>query len=89
MQFQFVAAGKFGEFFVRLGLIPKRHGRDVVLQRQIAPARLPAEVLNGDFEIVLETNRVGNVPAIEAETLLRIIQAIRPDDLRQAGSKDG
>ena len=66
-------------------LIPIGDGGDVVLQRQVAAAGLPAQALDGHFEVVVEADRIGNVPAIEAEALLRIVHAVRADDLRHAG----
>src|SRR5271154_2684485 len=83
MPFQFVTAGEFGEFFMRLGLVPESHGCNVILQREVTPARLPAEILNSDFEIVLEADGVGNVPAIKAEAPLQIGPSVRLNDLGQ------
>src|ERR1017187_2211923 len=85
VQLQLVAAGPTGEFFVRFRLIPKRDGSDVVLQLQVASAGLPAERLNRHLQIFLEPDRVRDVPAIQAEARLRIVVAVGPDDLREAG----
>src|ERR1022692_2939888 len=85
VQLQLVSAGQTGKLFVRFRLIPKRDGGDVVLQLQVASAGLPAERLNRHLQILLEANRVRDVPAIQAEARLRIAVAIGPDDLGEAG----
>src|SRR5687767_2551274 len=66
-------------------LIPVSDGCDVILQGQITPAAAPAESLDSNAQILLEANRIGDVPAIEAETRLRIVETIGPDNLRQPG----
>src|SRR6266478_9042099 len=80
---QFVLRWKLGKLLVRLHLIPKSDGGEVVLQRQVAAARLPAQGLNRYFQILLESNRIHDVPPIQAKPLLRIVEAVWPDDLRQ------
>src|SRR5690349_15692584 len=45
-------------------LIPVHHRRDVVLKRQVAAAAAPAERLNGHTQILLEADRIHNMPAI-------------------------
>src|SRR6185437_10184493 len=84
--FQRVLVGQPGERGGRQGLIPEGDRGDVVLQRQVAAVTLgaPAERLNGDAQILLEAHWVGDVPAVEAEALLRSVDAIGPDHLRHA-----
>src|SRR5205807_9474449 len=73
---------------VRLGLVPEGGGGDVVLERQVAGLTVlghaPAEGLNGDAQVGLEADGVHNVPAVEAEALLALVEAIGLDHLRQA-----
>ena len=64
--------GNGGKLGVRLGLIPVGHRGDVVLQRQVRPVVLPTQRLDRHLHVLLEADRVGDVPAIEAETLRRL-----------------
>src|SRR6187397_726422 len=68
---------------VRLGLIPEGHRRDVVLQREVRTVGAPAERLDRHAQVVLEPDRIHEVPAVEAEALLRLVQAIGPRHERQ------
>src|SRR5665213_1054712 len=70
MPLEFVSRRQGREFLVRLRLIPERDRGDVVLQRKVAPSRLPAKVLDSHLQLAFKANRVRYVPAIEAETLL-------------------
>ena len=40
-------------------LVPVGHGRDVVLQRQVAPSTAPAEGLNRNLDVLFERNERG------------------------------
>jgi len=65
-------------------LVPESHRRDIVLKREISPARVPAQSLDGHPEVFLEPHRVRDVPAVESEALLGLPLAVRDDDLRHA-----
>src|SRR6185312_17063263 len=45
----------------------------------------PAQRLDRDLQVRREAHRVHDVPAVEAEALLRAVDAVRPDHLGQAG----
>src|SRR6185312_5225401 len=45
----------------------------------------PAERLDGDAQARLEANRVHDVPAVQAEALLRAVDAVGPDHLAETG----
>ena len=62
---------------MRLALIPISHRGNVIFQWQITPARLPAQGLNGDLQVRFRIYRIGDMPAIESETLTRLISNIR------------
>ena len=70
---------------MRLGLVPECHRRNIVLQRQITATRSPAQSLDGHFEIFVKPDGIHDVPTVKPEALLRLVQAIRTNDLRQAG----
>src|ERR1700739_586366 len=76
---------KLWERRVRLGLVPKGDRCNIVHQRQISLSALPPERLNSDAQIMIETDGVRYMPAIETEALLRLIKAVRLDDLRETG----
>src|SRR5437867_2565238 len=82
MPLQIVPARQLRELPVRLGLIPKGDRRNVILERQIAAPRLPAERLDRHLEILLEADGIGDVPSIEPEARLRIVEAVGPNHLR-------
>src|SRR5262245_27139891 len=67
---------------VRLPLVPVDDRADVVLERKIAVARAPPQSLNRDLQVALEPDRVGDVPAVETEALLRLIEAVGTNDQR-------
>ena len=56
----------------------------VILKWQIACAGAPSKRLDGDAEVLLEADWIRDVPAVEAEALLRDEKAIGADDLRQS-----
>src|SRR5579859_916909 len=68
---------------MRLTLIPERGRGDIILQGQIAMTAAPAERLDGDSQVLLKTNRVHDMPAIQAKALLTAIEPIGFDDLGQ------
>jgi hypothetical protein len=57
----------------RILLVPKRYRGDVIIQLKISPITLPAQRLNGYFQALLESHRVGDVPAIQTELLARFV----------------
>ena len=69
---------------MRLGLVPERRGGDIILEREVAAARAPAESLDHDLQVLLEADRVHDVPAVESEALLDAVMAVSADDLGQA-----
>src|SRR5580698_3511872 len=83
--FKMISVRQRRERRVRFGLIPECDRRNVIRKRQIPAAALPSQVLNRYAQIIFEADRIGNVPAIEPESLLRLIQAVGLDDLCQAG----
>src|SRR6185369_13006122 len=83
--FQQVAAPQRRQGKRRQVLIPIRHGREVVTQWQETVLAAPAEHLAGHADVAREAHGIDEVPAIEAETLVRLVEAVGPDDLRHAG----
>ena len=81
---QAVLVRQFRELGVRLGLIPVGDRGDIVLERQIPSSRAPAQGLDRYFQVLLEPDRVHDVPAVEAEALLDVVMSVSADDLRQA-----
>jgi hypothetical protein len=81
-----IFVGKRGKLRVRFGLIPERDRGDVVHQRQVSIAALPSQVLNGYAQITVEADGIGNMPAIQSKSLLRLVSPIRLDDLRLVAS---
>src|SRR5215218_8784609 len=82
--FQLILGRQCGKRRVRLGLIPVRHRGDIVLQRQVATAGAPAERLDGDTKVLFEADRVDDVPPVQPESLLRVVEAVGSHDERQA-----
>ena len=78
--FEIVFVGELWEWSMWLLLVPEANGRDVILKREISSAGTPAQSLDRYLEVFFEPDRIHNVPAIEAEALLRIVEAVRPDD---------
>src|SRR5918995_541590 len=74
--FQLILGGQCGKRRMRLGLIPVRHRGDIVLQRQVATTRAPAERLDGDTQVLFEADRGDDVPPVQPEPLLRVVDAI-------------
>src|ERR1039457_6711009 len=56
----------------------------MVLQWKIAAAGAPAQSLNGHAQIGVKTDRICDVPSIQAKSLLRFVETIRLDHLNQA-----
>ncbi len=54
------------------------------MQRQVSAAGLPAEGLDFDPEVAGEMDGVGDVPAVQTEALLALVEAIGADYLRHA-----
>lgn len=70
---------------MRLGLVPDSGRCYVVLVGQVTPARAPAQRLDGHAQILFESHRVHDVPAVKAEAGVRLIAAIGADDVRHTG----
>src|SRR5215469_3210224 len=68
---------------MRFDLIPISYGRHVVLQGKVGPIFSPAQILNGHPQVAFKSNGINNVPAIETKPLLRLVESIRFDYLRQ------
>lgn len=71
-----VARGEFGEGFGGFGLVPVGDGGDVVAEFEVAASGAPTKGLDGDAEIFFEADRVGDVPSVEAEALLGVVEAV-------------
>src|SRR5690606_2267377 len=84
VHFQSLTVRQFRERRVRFTLIPKGNRYDVRLLREVA-AMSPAQILNRDLQVPVETNRILYVPAIHAKALLRPIHPIGANNLVQAG----
>src|SRR5271157_5492042 len=71
---------------MRQCLIPESHGGDVVLQWEVPtlPVGPPAERLYRHTQVRFEADWVHDVPAIHAEALLRLVDSVGPDHLREA-----
>src|SRR3972149_5501103 len=69
---------------MRLGLIPVRHRGNVVLKREIPSARSPAKGLDRDLQVLLEPNRVHDMPTIQAKALLRTVKPVGPNNLMKS-----
>ena len=57
-------------------LVPERDGGDVVLELQVTPASPPAECLHRDGQVAAETDGIGEMPAVQAEPLLRAVRTV-------------
>jgi hypothetical protein len=66
---------------VRPVKVEQRRRGDVVVQWEISAARLPSEGLDLDAQVVGEVDGIQNVPTIETETLLALVEAVRLDHL--------
>ena len=80
--FETVAVWESWEGGVGLGLIPERDTGDVVLERKVAATASPTEGLDGNPQVVLETNGVHDVPSVHSKALLDLIMSVATDDLR-------
>src|ERR1035441_3843769 len=89
MDLQMIAVRELWKSLVRFSLIPVGDGCDIVHEREVSAAALPSEGLNLDTQVALEADGVGDVPAVHAKALLRLVQAVRANDLRQAGIGSG
>src|SRR4026207_1080327 len=84
---QIVLFRKLWERCMRFSLVPVSHRGDVILQREVSAVtiRVPAQRLNRDLQVLLEANRVHDVPTIETEALLGFVKSVRANDLMQPG----
>src|SRR5690348_5150088 len=89
--FEIIAVGKRWELRSRQRLVPESDRGDIVLQRQILAilVRAPTEGLNRHSKVALEANGIGDVPAIHPEALLRAINSVGADHLRQSRVRRG
>src|SRR5215207_5898516 len=69
--------------------VEQRRRGDVVVQWQISAAGLPAEGLDLDAQVVSEMDGIRNVPTVETEPLLALVEAVRPDHLGHAEVRRG
>jgi len=58
---------------MRFRLVPVGHGRIRILQRQIGARaiRFPPQRLDRHLEVMIETDRIDNVPSVLADAPLR------------------
>src|SRR5262245_31997908 len=70
-------------------LIPERDTGEVILQGKITLVAAPAEGLDGDAKILVEADRVGDMPAVETKAGLREVDAVGPDHLGHARIRRG
>ena len=61
---QVIRIGQGRERGRRKSLVPDRHGRHIILQRQIAIIACPSQRLDLHLDISLEAHRIRDVPAI-------------------------
>ena len=78
--FQAVGIWQRRDFFCRERLVPICDRSNVILKRKVAPALAPPQGLDGYPQIFIETDGIGNMPAIERKALLRLVKAVRPND---------
>ena len=74
---------------MRLGLIPEGNGRNIVLKRQVLSIMLPSQILHRHAQVMIEANRVRDVPAVQAKSLLRLIMPVRPYNLCKSRVRAG
>src|SRR5438105_1693617 len=88
---QVVAVGEWREEGVGFGLVPEGGGGDVVLEGEVAVSGAPAERLDGDAQVLLESDGVRNVPAVHAESLVCLVDSgfAGRDHLGQTGVESG
>src|SRR5690242_21472820 len=70
---------------MRFRLVPEHCRGNVILQRQITSPASPAECLDGNFQIFIESNRIGNMPAIQSKSLGNLVMTISFYYLAKAG----
>ena len=64
------------EGIVRFNLVPVCHRRKIVLQREIPAFAFPTQALYGYSKILLETNRIRDMPPVLSDTtLLTLVRA--------------
>lgn len=61
---------------MRLRLIPVSNRGNIVGERPVPTAIAPSKRLNRNSKGAVKPDRIGNVPAVEPETLLRLVQPI-------------
>src|SRR5712691_10492413 len=78
IDFQGLAVRNLRKGSVRLALIPVGDRGDIVLQRQVKTAiAFPAQGLNCDAQIFFKPDRIHDMPPVEPETVLGLINAVR------------
>ena len=55
---------------MRFGLVPVSDRGEIILQGQITAFALPAQRLDGYFQVFFKANGIGNMPAVLAEAVL-------------------
>src|SRR6516162_778987 len=78
---QKIFARKFWKRGMWFGLIPKCYRRYVILQRQITPSRAPPQSLYGHLQVLLKSDGIHDMPAIEPKSLLGVVKPVRTDHL--------
>src|SRR5437867_3729588 len=90
IDFKRFALGNLGKGSMRLALIPVGDRGDIVLQRQVKTAiAFPAQGLNRDAQIFLKPDWIHDVPPVESETLLRLINTVGTNYLSQSRIRRG
>lgn len=70
---------------MRILLVPVGDGGHFAIELLVESAFFPAERLDGDLQVFLEADGVGDVPAVESELLVGFIDLVRRQYLREAG----
>ena len=83
--FEVVFSRQRREFCVRLALIPERCRRNIRLLIVVASVVTPAEVLNRNTQVLIEANRVEDMPAIKPECRYGTIQPVGTNHLVHSG----
>ena len=61
---------QFRKFAVRVFLIPETNRSNVRLLRKISSSSTPSQILNGNPQILFESNRIHYMPSIQTKSLL-------------------
>src|SRR5690554_5587389 len=69
---------------MRFTLIPESGGGDIRLLGQVTASMSPSQILDGDLQILFETDRIHHMPAVKSETLSCLVGLIGRKDLHQS-----